>query len=79
MQNIRPVSDLRNNWNEVDTILTNTREPIIFTKNGYRKYVLFDTETYKQHQIDTEIYSAIHYKYKISLLPSSNTIESTSG
>ena len=56
MQNIRPVSDLRNNWNEVDEVLAETGEPIIFTKNGYGKYVLFDTESYKQHQINTEIY-----------------------
>ena len=56
MQNIRPVSDLRNNWNEVDEVLADTGEPIIFTKNGYGKYVLFDTESYKQHQINTEIY-----------------------
>ena len=56
MQNIRPVSDLRNNWNEVDAVLAETQEPIIFTKNGYGKYVLFDTETYRQHQINTEIY-----------------------
>ena len=56
MKNIRPVSDLRNNWNEVDAILKDTGDPIIFTKNGHGKYVLFDIESYRQHQIDTEIY-----------------------
>jgi len=28
MYNIRPVSDLRNKWNEVDEVLTNTGEPL---------------------------------------------------
>ena len=56
MQNIRPVSDLRNKWNDIDEVLQTTGEPVYLTKNGYGKYVLFDTEAYRQQQINTEIY-----------------------
>ena len=31
MQNIRPVSDLRNKWNDIDTVLETTGEPIFLT------------------------------------------------
>ena len=56
MQNIRPISDLRNNWNEISTNLEETREPVILTKNGYGNLILFNMEAYKEEQLNTEIY-----------------------
>ena len=36
MSQIRPVSDLRNNFAEISRAVHETREPIILTKNGSR-------------------------------------------
>ena len=45
MLEIRPVSDLRNKFSEVEATLYE-KGPIIFTKNGYGKMVLISLEEY---------------------------------
>ena len=45
MLEIRPVSDLRNKFPEVEATLYE-KGPIIFTKNGYGKMVLISLEEY---------------------------------
>ena len=47
MFEIRPVSDLRNKFPEVEAALYE-RGPIIFTKNGYGKMVLISLEEYSR-------------------------------
>ncbi len=48
MINIRPVSDLRNKYPEVEKDLLTTGEPIILTKNGYGSMVIMTIERYAQ-------------------------------
>ena len=45
MINIRPVSDLRNNFTEIESIV-NRGEPVYLTKNGYGTMVVLSLEHY---------------------------------
>lgn len=59
MINIRPISDLRNKFSEVESELKERRdEPIYFTKNGYGSAVLLTLEEYEKmlKKIDEEKY-----------------------
>ena len=40
MINIRPVSDLRNKFPEIEEIVVNSNTPVFLTKNGYGTMVL---------------------------------------
>ena len=44
--NIRPVSDLRNKFPEVEEIVITTNSPVFLTKNGYGTMVLMSIEQY---------------------------------
>ena len=46
MINIRPVSDLRNKFPEVEEIVITTNSPVFLTKNGYGTMVLMSIEQY---------------------------------
>jgi len=48
MQNIKPVSDLRN----YDDVLCNVAvgAPVFLTKNGHRRYAVIDIEEYKEYE-----------------------------
>ena len=45
MIQIRPVSDLRNKFADIEKEVSNG-EPIVFTKNGYSSMVVMSVETY---------------------------------
>ena len=45
MMQIRPVSDLRNKFPEIETIVNNG-EPVYLTKNGYGAMVVLSLEEY---------------------------------
>lgn len=47
MINIRPVSDLRNKFPEIESIVNNG-EPVYLTKNGYGSMVVLSLEEYAQ-------------------------------
>lgn len=47
MINIRPVSDLRNRFGEIEKIV-NTGEPVYLTKNGYGSMVVISLEEYSR-------------------------------
>ena len=47
MINIRPVSDLRNKFPEIEAIV-NDGEPVYLTKNGYGSMVVLSLEEYAQ-------------------------------
>ncbi|MFI3330035.1 MAG: type II toxin-antitoxin system Phd/YefM family antitoxin [bacterium] len=55
MNNIRPISDLRNKFTEISKTVHETGEPIFLTKNGYGDMVVMSMETYKSMQFDIEI------------------------
>lgn len=47
---IRPISDLRTNLNEVCDAARESREPIFMTKNGKASLVVIDCEAYEEAQ-----------------------------
>ena len=46
MLNIRPVSDLRNKFPEIESTVLQNNEPVFLTKNGYGTMVLMSIEQY---------------------------------
>ena len=46
MINIRPVSDLRNKYPEIEEIVLNEDEAVYLTKNGYGSMVVMSLEKY---------------------------------
>ena len=46
MINIRPISDLRNKFSEIEEEVTTTNSPIFLTKNGYGAMVVMSIEQY---------------------------------
>ena len=56
MPNIRPVSDLRNNFTEISNIVHETNRPIFLTKNGYGDMVVISVEAYEDIKFQNEVY-----------------------
>lgn len=56
MPQIRPVSDLRNNFADISKIVHETSEPVFLTKNGYGDMVVMSFEAYEKLQFESEIY-----------------------
>ena len=48
MLNIRPVSDLRNKFPEIEETVLQSGEPVFLTKNGYGSMVLLSLEQYAE-------------------------------
>ena len=46
MINIRPISDLRNNFTEIESVVKKG-EPVYLTKNGYGSMVVLSLEQYE--------------------------------
>lgn len=59
MQNIRPISDLRNKFAEISKIVHETSEPVFLTKNGYGDMVVMSMEAYQNLQFDSEVYAKL--------------------
>lgn len=55
MYNIRPVSDLRNKYTEIENTVLNDGEPVILTKNGYGSMVVMSLEQYSELTDDIEM------------------------
>jgi prevent-host-death family protein len=53
---IRPVSDLRNNFSDISRFVHQTAEPVYLTKNGHSDMVVMSMEAYEQDVFRTEIY-----------------------
>lgn len=56
MQNIRPVSDLRNNFADITRVVKETNEPMILTKNGYADIIVLSAEAFENNQFHSEVY-----------------------
>ena len=59
MPSIRPISDLRNNSNEISEFCRSTREPVFITKNGVGDMVVLSIEMYEHEQAQLELYSKL--------------------
>lgn len=54
MIHIRPVSDLRNKFPEIEETVINSNSPVFLTKNGYGTMVLMSIEQYSTLTMDIE-------------------------
>ena len=59
MPNIRPISDLRNNANEISEFCHREREPVFITKNGVGDMVVMSIEAYERQQALIELYGKL--------------------
>ena len=55
MMNIRPVSDLRNRFPEIEDAVLRSGEPVFLTKNGYGSMVVMSLEQYSALTDETEM------------------------
>ncbi|KLU61087.1 hypothetical protein CEB3_c26570 [Peptococcaceae bacterium CEB3] len=55
MIQIRPVSDLRNKFPEIEKIVIEGGQPVYLTKNGYGTMVVLSLETYAELTDDIEL------------------------
>ena len=55
MINIRPVSDLRNKFPEIENTVLSSGEPVFLTKNGYGSMVVLSLEQYAALTDDIEM------------------------
>ena len=64
MINIRPVSDLRNKYPEIEELVLKEDEPVYLTKNGYGSMVVMSLEKYSelmsQKEYDEYVENALH-------------------
>lgn len=54
MINIRPVSDLRNKYPEIEELVVKENEEVYLTKNGYGTMVVMSLEKYSKLMTDAE-------------------------
>ncbi|MBQ7295650.1 MAG: type II toxin-antitoxin system Phd/YefM family antitoxin [Clostridia bacterium] len=60
MINIRPVSDLRNKFPEIEKAVLTNNQPVFLTKNGYGSMVVMSLEQYSllTNDIETKLLEA---------------------
>ncbi|MBO5638128.1 MAG: type II toxin-antitoxin system Phd/YefM family antitoxin [Acidaminococcaceae bacterium] len=54
MIHIKPVSDLRNKYTEIEQLVLNEQQPVFLTKNGYGTMVVMSIEAYAKLTDPTE-------------------------
>lgn len=59
MPRIHPISDLRNNFNEISKICHNNDEPVYITKNGKGDLVVTSIEYFETLQDKLELYQKL--------------------
>lgn len=62
--NIRPVSDLRNNFKDIESQIYANDEPIFLTKNGHGSMVLMSIEQYSQ--LTSHLHQELKYADQIA-------------
>ena len=57
MIQIRPVSDLRNKFSEIETLVAEKQTPVFLTKNGYGSMVVMSIDMYDRltNNIETKL------------------------
>ena len=56
---IKPISDLRNNFNEISSLVHREKEPVFITKNGEGNMVVMSIENYDLIQRKLELFSKL--------------------
>ncbi len=59
MPTIRPISDLRNNFNIISDICHKNAEPVFITKNGQGDMVVMSLALYEKQQALIELYQKL--------------------
>ena len=59
MPSIRPISDLRNNANEISDFCRQTHEPVYITRNGSGDMVVVSIEEYERQQALIDLYGKL--------------------
>ena len=59
MPTIRPISDLRNNSNEISEYCRTAREPVFITKNGVGDMVVLSIDMYERQQAQLDLYARL--------------------
>ena len=59
MPSIRPISELRNNANELSDYCRQTREPVYITRNGTGDMVLLNVEEYERRMALIDLYGKL--------------------
>ena len=63
MINIRPVSDLRNKYPEIEELVLKEDEAVYLTKNGYGSMVVMSLEKYSKLMKEIDIEKALEEKF----------------
>lgn len=63
MINIRPVSDLRNKYPEIEKLVLNEGEAVYLTKNGHGSMVVMSLEKYEELTSDLELNKELERKF----------------
>lgn len=56
---IKPISDLRNNFNQIAELCHNEKEPVFITKNGEGDLVVMSIALYEQQQALLDLYQKL--------------------
>ncbi len=56
---IRPISDLRNNFNQISEVCHKDGEPVFITKNGQGDLVVMSLALYEKQQAQLELYQKL--------------------
>ncbi len=59
MPDIRPISDLRNNANDISDFCRQTGEPVFITRNGKGDMVVVSMEEYERQQSLIDLYGKL--------------------
>lgn len=59
MQQIRPISDLRNKFAEVSRDVHESNEPVFLTKNGVGDMVVMSMESFAALEFDSSVYAKL--------------------
>ena len=65
MINIRPVSDLRNKYPEIEELVLKEDEAVYLTKNGYGSMVVMSLEKYSNIMKNLDIEEALESKFGV--------------
>lgn len=63
MINIRPISDLRNKYNEIEDAVLKEEEAVYLTKNGYGSMVVMSLEKYEKLMNKVDLETVISEKF----------------
>ncbi|MFD0675188.1 type II toxin-antitoxin system Phd/YefM family antitoxin [Cohnella sp. GCM10027633] len=72
---IKPISDLRNNFNYISEVCHSEGEPVFITKNGHEDLVVMSHALYEKQQAVIELYQKLAVAEKESVDPSVQKID----